>query len=490
MDYNDARIKLTIDGIDMTWHLKQGSFKVSNVLTKRVDTLSFELNRMYDVDITEWSEVILTNGTEKVFAGHLLSPSGGGQLENLTLRVTCGDYSAYTDKVIIKAAYVNKTDAYILNDLFTTYYPEVDATTHVTTLATHSNLQFNRNKLREIIDYLAEQANAEWYIDYDKKLRFFQKESGIYQAPFGISSVPDNVNTFPCQDLTIDRDGTGIVNLVEVVGGIYLSDDQTIYLPGTGQSNRISLPLRMRGPAAGGGIQVWRNDGTQGSPIWTSLTVLTAYINSLTTTGQVLYYYEEKALEQQNSFPDLPNAVKVFGRYEIPLRVRVRDNASYALYGKWFYDVINDPNIVDKQTARVAGKARLAEKSLANPTVKFTCFKSGLRAGQVIAISNIPSRLNGNYLIYKVDTTDKKGGLLGYSVECGVYNPDLIDTLVSLARNSKQKTAWNDNEVLDELLGTEETLKISDVHRMTAQTPTYKWGPDANAFRWDFFTWS
>jgi len=77
----------------------------------------------------------------------------------------CGDYSSYTDHVYAKANYINQTDAYILNDLFTTNYPQINATTYVTPLNTLTTFQINRKKLREILDYLAGLANADWYID-------------------------------------------------------------------------------------------------------------------------------------------------------------------------------------------------------------------------------------------------------------------------------------------------------------------------------------
>jgi len=490
---NDALIKLTIGGQDMTSHLFNPSFSVVNVLTRQVDSLDFLLINMSGINVVEWQEVILTDGPTKLFGGFVIKPKRSGIVTNDRVAVSCGDYAAYTDHIIVKVAYANKTDAYILNDLFSTYFPEINSTTFVTAYVTHSNKQFNRKKLREIIDELASAANADWYIDYDKKLHFFQNETS--QSPFSISSQPNYVTSFPCQNLEVQEDGTGIVNLVEVVGGIYLSDDQTIYLPGTGKSNRVLLPYRMRGPASGGGLQVSRNDGSDASPIWTTMTVKVAYISVLGATTEVLFYYEEKVIEQQNNFPNLQSGVRIFGRYEIPLRVRVRDDASYALYGRWFYDYINDPNLIDKQSARLVGKARLAAASIANPTITFKTFKSGLRAGQRLAIYDHTKNINGTYIIQKVTMNDRGGApgqvLVGYDVECGVYNPDLIDTLLEISRNAKPSEPWNDNEVLDELLQWAESitlLETPDSPRTTA--PPYKWASDANPIIWDFFTWS
>jgi len=42
------------------------------------------------------------------------------------------------------------------------------------------------------------------------------------------------------------------------------------------------------------------------------MTVLTGYINTLTTSTQVLYYEQEQVLQQQNAWPNLQNAIQVF----------------------------------------------------------------------------------------------------------------------------------------------------------------------------------
>ena len=351
-------VTVEIDSVDRTSYITPGSFDIKSKLTAKLDTCKFTMESARAVEPTEWQEVIVRDGADKIFGGYIVSKEEeiGNNLD-VDFLIAASDYGILTEKSIIKAEYLQQTDGYILDDLFTTYLPTVNATTFVTTVETHERIRFNRSTLREAIDLLAEMAEAEWFIDYDRNLHFFQDQDSV--APFSLSQSPDNTTSYPFDDLVKFTDGTGAINRVEIVGGDYLSDDHTVLVAGTGQDERVILPFRMKGPLAGGGIIVERNDGTETAPTWTALTEKVGYIDELVDPNDVLHYYQEKVLEQTDTWPNLPNAVRVRGRFEIPLRTRVRDNISYAFYGQaqWFDAVINDPDITDKSTATLRGKA-------------------------------------------------------------------------------------------------------------------------------------
>lgn len=443
---------LIVNSVDYTGHMQQGSFKVQSTLTHKVDELDVTLIEMAGITILEWDTVIFNVDGAPVFQGFVLKATQTGDDGHEHIVLQCGDYSSYTDHVYAKANYVNQTDAYILNDLFTTFYPQINATTYVTALNTLTTFQINRKKLREILDYLAGLANADWYIDANGYLHYFSLSSNI--APFGISDSPDFVATFPAAHGTLQvvRDGTGITNQIEIVGGTYLGNDQYFNVPGTGKDPRAVIPFSLTGPSTGGNIQVWRNDGTDASPVWTPMTVLTGYINTLTTSTQVLYYEQEQVLQQQNAWPNLQNAIQVFGRNSVPLRVRVRDPESYTFYSRWFYDFLSRPDIVDKALAQLVGKSTLAEISIAQPAITFRTYQPGLRAGMTLTINDAGKNLSGPYLVQQVTFNDLGDGLIGYDIQAGIYSPDLVDMLTQISRNSKPTTPWSTNEVLDELL--------------------------------------
>ncbi len=78
-----------------------------------------------------------------------------------------------------------------------------------------------------------------------------------------------------------------------------------------------------------------------------------------------------------------------------------------------------------------------------------------------------------------------------YTIKCvGTESVSFIDVLKSLLMQANAQNQVADSTVLQMLILIEEMITVSD----TLNTPTitsapYKWGPDANAGRWNFATW-
>jgi len=410
--------------------------------------------------------------------------------KSIHYRLSCGGYASYLERVRVKEEYEDKTDAYNINDILTTYAADYDGTTYVTALKTYANKRFNRKTVYEVIDELATDAGASWYVDADKKLHYFINEESL--ASYNISDTPDLTATFPASDIRIYNDGSGVVNRVEVIGGNYLSDDQTDYYMGTGQSNRISLTFKYVKASTQTAVLLYRNDGTEGTPSWTPLTVKVGHIDTISSTDEALYYYQEQAVEQVENFPNLPNALKIVGRYDVPLRLRKRNQASFTHYGKWFDGVLINENIISKVDADIAGTAVLSKNALASTSIECKVRKHGLRAGQTIHVTNVDLGLDADYLIHQVYGEIRAGGYAVYDLTLGTYNPELIDYMLALVRATKATTIWREDEVLDEVLDVEESLPLAESYNnaVTSAAP-YTWGPDgANDFAWGFGKWS
>jgi hypothetical protein len=478
---------------DVTSYVRNGSLQIKNILTRQVDTCSFELlSSIYTP--SAWDEVTISIGATRLFAGYVqavkVEPLGIGSSQ-LVYQVDCADYTALLTKTVVKAEYENMTDAAMLAGLFAIYLSEVDATTYVHAVKTHDRRRFNRKSLREILDELSESAGADWYIDYSKKVHYFLTEESF--APFNLVDVgsANYSTTYPHQKLVLDTNGTGVVNRVEVVGGNYRSEDQTIYLAGTGQDARVILPFKAHAPTGQTSIQVWRNDGTLLSPSWTSLTVKVGYIESLGATTEVLHYFSEKVLEQQNAWPALSNAVKVTAKFEVPLRARVRDQASYNHYGLWLDGLIVDSNLTTRDTARMAGRGLLAEKALASTALSCTAWQSGLRAGMTIHVTDALQGINADYLIHDVTTKVVDLKYVIYELQLGTFNASLVDIIAALARSSKQEPTWRDDEVLDEILEQIDGITLTEsVAAPSTSNGPYNWSPTGTgAFNWGFGAW-
>lgn len=483
---------VSINGVAVTSYVRPTSLKIESVLTSQVDTCSLTLEDAAALGVEEWMQIIVTDGATRIFGGYItsLNKKEGANL-GVDVDVSASDFSVRFEKVIVKKQYKAQTDAQILADIFATYLSMegYDAATYVSSIKLFDQIRFNRVTLPEVINQLCSLTGADWYVDEFQRLHYFPANAAALTAPFELSDTPNLTLSFPYSDFNVNRDGSGIVNRVEVVGGNYLSEDTTFYLPGTGQENRILLPFRMSAPDGYSAIRVWRNDGTEAVPVWTSMTVKVGYIDDLAGVNEVLYYYQDKVIEQQNPFPALPNALRIFAKYEVPLRTRIRDDASYAHYGLWFDEVITDSNITTKQAARLAAAAKLALASFGKVAISLSTAQPGLRAGQIVTVGNALHGIKGSYTVQRVSIEVGIYGRAVYRVELGTYSPDFFDFLVKLARKIKQAPPWREDEVLDEVLQAIESITLAEsTAQSTSVGPYYFSETLADAFIWGFGT--
>lgn len=489
-----ASLQITLDAVDISSYIQEDTIEISSVLTKQVDTARFILEVAQGLTINKWDEVIIYDGATKLFGGYLMITEDVPEKVDLYIDCQCSDYSVLLQKPIVKEEFLTSTtDQAIIESLFTDYLPGINSTTYVNAIKTWTDgIRFNRKTLWECMDILANSAGADWYVDQDKNLHYFLNEENT--APYDISDSPDFSTTFPCSGLKKTGDGSGIVNRVEVVGGNYLSDNATIYLKGTGQDPRAIMPFKMHMADTASAVMVWRNDGSDSTASWTSLTVKVGYIDQLSTTNDVLHYFNDKVLESYANWPNLERAIKVFGRYEVPLLVRMVDDDSKDLTGTniYFDDVIIDKNIVSISQAKTRGLGRLAEKKLEQISLSFTVLEPGLKAGQIITVNNTVTSTSASYLIYRVTGKLTNTGYGSYDVEAGVYNESLVDFMIAIAKDRKGEVEWREDEVLNEFRSHTEIISVSEVHSFSTNATPYVWGTTtaSNDLVWSFGVWS
>lgn len=483
---------ITIDSVDVTSLVIPRSLLITSIITAQIDTCDLRLRNAGSAVVNKWDEIIVLDGATKIFGGYIIfTDKNEGIDAEMEVNLNASDYAAYLDHIIVVAEYSQTTDKAIVQDLFLDHLAGLGytATTFFTEENSHSRVRFNRKTLRQCIEMLASYAGAEWYIDYEKRLHFF---TGVEaKSSFSISDAPNLVSTFPLFDLVETGDGGNLVNRVEVVGGDLLSENATFFMAGTGQDSRVQIPFKMSAPIGETAVQVWRNDGTELVPVWTSLTVKVGYLDTLESTSEVLHYYQEKVLETLNDLPELPNAVKIHGRYAIPIRVRVPDLDSYAFHDDlWFDEKIVDADIVDKPTARLRAKTMLAAKAYERISLKFKLNQSGLSAGETLPIKNTlhdfgqdaftlvtiagdtlvtiagstltTIELFDEFTIQSVRARIAIAGNVEYEVSCGSFRPGLLDLLLQNHRAITPDPLWDDTERLDYLLEHDEALALAE----------------------------
>jgi len=396
---------------------------------------------------------------KRYFAGFVSSVRKDVSGLDVLHKCSCQDYTILLDTVLINEVYENKTDKEIIQDAFGTYLPEIDTSTYVADGKTHGRITFSRVTLREMLDTLSKESGLDWYVDYEKKLHYFTKETNL--APFDLSDSPDMSTSYPYSNFELVRRASQLANLVTVEGGYYRSDDTDFELAGNGQTKELLLPYKLHAPSGQSGILVYRNDGDDTTPSWTQLTVGIDNIDDL-SSKDVLYNFQEKLLKFASAPPNLNRAVKVTGRYEVPVLVRVRSQASYDKYGRWFEAKITNRDIDSREWARDEGKAFLAKHAFHKEYGRLTCLEDGLIAGQRVRIVNSLREVDDNYLIHKVTARLLGGTQWQYAVQFGEYNPDLVDMIIALKRKAVQHYTKREEEVLNELFEQAETLSLAE----------------------------
>jgi hypothetical protein len=448
--------------------------KIGQMMGKEIDTCTLALANAGALTIHEWDEIIIStsDGSIKHFAGYVITIEDSQYGPELDLVLGCQDYTAILAKARINQEWVNQSDATILANVRTNALPpltDFDFSTFVQAMGIVPRIRSPRMPVADFLNELAARMGAEWWIDYDKKLHW---DSGMaIAAPFGISDAPDFATTFPCADLRRMQDGTEIINLVTVVGGSYRSDDVYHEYAGDAQQKRHVIPHFYHAAAGQSAVKVDVNTGSDVSPIWTAKTVGIKYIDD-TAGMDVLFAFREKFFEFATAPPALKKSWRVFGKYEAPLRVQVSNDESFALYGVWLSDVIDDSTLQEKIEARRRGIAYLAEKSA---VVVFTgsTDQPGLRAGMVLHITNAARNVDTDYLIRTLNISFAGGGFAHYSFEIGDYLPDLYAMMRETNRLAMGVVEWREDEVLDILTITKETLAITETNTHATSTIPY-----------------
>lgn len=463
-------LKITVGGVDISAYVPRSSgnvrglpgLSVNQAIGAALDTCTIGVENGGALSINEWDEVTVTNAAATMiyFGGHVTGIADKPYGPEVDLVLTCQDYGVRFERAIYNGEWKNSTPlATVLATIKADAWPaltEFNFATYVASLGSLVRLRSPRMTVRDLLDEIASRFEAEWYVDYSKNLHMFYELEDA--APYAISDSPNYSTSYPCEDLMRTRNGIGMVNRVTVVGGAYLSADVAHEYAGDGQQVRFVVPHYYHAQAAETSVIVEINDGSDGSPSWTTKTLGIKYLDD-NVAKDVYFAFQEKFFEFTSAPPLLKRSWRVKARYEAPLRVVVSDSTSYAALGFYLDAVLVDDTIRDKAEARTVGLAYLAEHS--NTTILTgSVVEPGLRAGQTITVTNSKLGISAvTYLIRSLTMTFPGGGAVRYNITIGDYSPDLYAMLRDLKK--KKEYEWREDEVLDILEQWTETMEFT-----------------------------
>lgn len=463
-------LTIKINNINRNDDIDRDSVSYSETLTKEVDTLSFSIKQSGLKSIPVLGDIVeFWKDTTKIFGGVIIEKSEamlGGRV--IGYDIGCKDNSYYLDGKLVVKNYNNLPAHEIFINIINTYSTGFSTNAVKTSSPIVPSISFNYEQVTAALTKLSEQIGWDWYVDADKNLHFFDKET--YTAPFVIDDVSGNLDW---QSLEINHSMVDLRNSVFVRGGNY-----------------------KKAISSAGAIDVYKGDGTQGAftlvyqydniVVEKNGVVQTVGINNIgdPSATQVLYDFSQRFIKF-SSIPAIGDTIRVYGEAYIPIIAHVRDQASIKAYGE-FQEVIIDKSITSVGEAQKRAKQELLLYAQNSYEAKFKTKKDGLRTGQVVTINSPVRGINKAFKINRI-SAKTVGDELEYTVSL-ISSGEItfIDIMLSLLGKDKNNIELANNEVLQRLDFFNDNTQFLESININKNSGPYTWD---NA-KWGYATYS
>jgi len=378
---------IKIDSVDKTSIIDTGSLRIKDKLNNRTNECSFTLQKYSDVGIVPVlnDEVEITLDGVKIFAGVITSYSDSVAGKNrIEYEVVCKDYSQYFNRKLVTERYEDKTIDFIIDDLLSRYATDFTAV-NVNADIEVDSIAFNRITMSECLEKLVKLVSFSWYIDYDKDIHFFTKNTEI--APFSITDTSDN---YIYNSLELSKDLSQIRNKIFVQGGEEVGDirDETFDGDGVKSLFRLAYKYSSKPTVTVDGIaQLVGIENLQDE----------IDFDCMWDFNQKYVRFKDTTLPVDGS-----DNVEVEGTPLFPILVEVPNPVSIGEYGEYEY-AIKDTAIRSRQEGIDRAIAELEAYASEVSEGNFSTYRKGLRSGLTITVNSPLRGVNENFLIQSVD---------------------------------------------------------------------------------------
>lgn len=185
-------------------------------------------------------------------------------------------------------------------------------------------------------------------------------------------------------------------------------------------------------------LVVFKNTGTQGSPIWTEQTSGILGTDELGDVD-VLYDNVEHWLYFDTAPSDFTNAIRITGTIRIPIKVRV-ENIEPG--GQVYATTFENSAITSEEQALGFGTSKLDERN-AVKTLTFVTYEPGLKPGQRVTVTDTARGLDESLVIQRISTKWRSGKTAEFSVECGTAEISTVDATIAANEKRSRNTQLN-----------------------------------------------
>jgi hypothetical protein len=454
-------VVLTIAGSDKASLINWDSVEREEVLTREPNSLKF-LIKKYGTKTykpTVGDEVILTIGGTREFAGYVVEMSETIEARVEYIEVICKDYTHELDRQLVSKTYESQTVDAIIADLLGTFATGF-TDTNVNCPVTIDKVVFNYLPISKCLEKLTDIiGDYEWYVDYYKDIYFFASSSST--ATFNLTDTSGN---YVFNSLDIREDTHQLRNEVIIRGGLLTSDTvRTEYASGDGTKKIFPLGTKFAS------LPVVSIGGSS----------VTVGVANLDTTGYSVYWdYNQKYINFETAVTAGTSNIAVTERYEYPLILQKRSEASISTYGL-FQSVIVDKTIKDLDTASLRADVELIRYANPAKSANFKTYTYGLKTGQTINIQSDIRTIDDDFKIQairsKLRTPDT--GELEHRVEAVTAEDLGINDILSrlLIKNPSDQIDVSQDEFVERIRQLSDSFSIVD----SVGTPTSRTGPYA-----------
>jgi len=464
-------IVLTIGGENKTTLLMIDSLHITDVLNSR-NTCSFTLIEkagMYRPVVGE--EIIITADGSKIFAGTI----DGIKEETITFvgselyfHVTCVDYNQICDRYTVAEVYDDEAVDDIIKDIVDISLAGEGITyNNVESGPTIEKAVFAYRYINDVFNELSDTTGYDWYIDYDKDLHFFARESNV--APEEITDESENYRR-----ISVEKTREQYRNRQYLRAGNDITDERTESFTGDGEVETFTLKF----PIAKVPTSITVDSG--GGPV-----AKTIGVRGVDEDKDWYWNKGYREITQDDSRTTLTNAdtlaVTYQGFYPIRVRVDKEDEISSRAAvegGSGVYEHIEDDQSIESYTS-AGDRARglLRRYGTIPEIVRIETDTAGFKAGQLLTIDVSKHNLDGRYLIRSVTTGELTKDYLRYEIEAlsGENIGGWVDFFRHLVQAGKEYVI-RENEVLVRMITFSEDIEITDSLTVSSAVPESRVG--------------
>lgn len=463
---------LTINGADRTSRVQWQTLRKTDRLNQRTDSLTFSIQKTATATFTPvgGDEVLLYNDGIKIFGGTITKiKMKSAQLNEVYYQVECEGYTQTFDRRLVNERFESTTVEAIIEDLMDVYAPTFTYNNVSCTVAVDS-IAFNRITLSACLDNLAKLTGYSYYIDYDKDLHFFAKNTEA--APFNLDNTSGNFF-----DLEISDDYTQIRNSVVVRGGEEEGASQTELFDGTGTKKIFALANKFSSKPTVTVGGVTQDVGVD-------------FLNDYSDGYDVLWNYNEKYLRWDTAPASGTDNINVTGTPLFPVIVRFTDPTSIATHGVYEFSVV-DKSLKTQNDAleRASAELEAYKDNILDGT--FVTYNDGLKSGQTITITNTAMGISSEAFLIQQVTMASRGptGLPVYKVEIATLRKiEFLDFILNRILED-DPIDLGEEETLLTLITLSDSISMTDSVTLSTTSGPYKWGSSSNTLVWSFGVW-